>query len=59
MKRFDSAAIEQALRIALSAPVSEQREGVDMSRAAIAARVRELCDLSSLCLQLAGGGSGT
>lgn len=47
-------ACEQRLRLALNVELSElcDREGVDMSREAITTRVRELAEMSTLCLEL-------
>ncbi len=54
MRRSEELAIEERLRRALDAPLEEQRdERVDMTPAAITARIRDLCEMSSLCLDLA------
>ena len=46
--------LEQRLREALVADLAEIREGVDMSPRAITDRLRDACEMSSLCLALAG-----
>ncbi len=43
--------LEERLRAALTLEPSA-RDGVDMSAEAITARLRDLCELSSLCLEL-------
>jgi hypothetical protein len=45
--------IEARLRRALSGEPSEFREGVDMSAEAITARIKDLAEMSTLCLELA------
>ena len=51
MRRSETT-IEERLRAALTAEWSVVPEGVDMSAAAITQRLRELCEMSSLCLAL-------
>ena len=53
MTRHESS-LEQRLREALVADLAEIREGVDMSPRAITGRLRDACEMSSLCLALAG-----
>jgi hypothetical protein len=45
-------ALEARLRAALTFDDQPVRDGVDMSPDAITARVRDLCELSALCLEL-------
>ncbi len=48
----DRPSIEDRLRAALTCEVPASREGVDMSAEAITHRVREVAELSTLCLEL-------
>lgn len=52
MGASDLASVEARLRAALEAPL-EVREGVDMSPEAVTQRLRDACEMSSLCLSLA------
>lgn len=51
MTRRELTSVEARLRYALETP-APVREGVDMSAAAITGRLRDACELSSLCLAL-------
>jgi len=46
------ASVEDRLRAALEVDLGAIREGVDMSSEAVTARLLELGEISSLCLQL-------
>ena len=59
MKRSEAMSIEDRLRLALDCELTEIADGVDMSSAAITARLKELGALSSLCLELVAAGEGT
>jgi hypothetical protein len=51
--RSDATTVEDRLRVALSAPLESMRDGVDMSQAAITQRLRDACEMATLCLKLA------
>ncbi|CAN5807545.1 hypothetical protein BH11MYX3_BH11MYX3_44980 [soil metagenome] len=57
MSGDDPASVEARLRAALTTEVDESREGVDMSAEAITNRVREVAELSALCLELVAVGA--
>ncbi|HEY5927857.1 MAG TPA: hypothetical protein VIV11_39495 [Kofleriaceae bacterium] len=44
--------MEDRLRAALDVRLEDLHEGVDMSGEAVGRRVRELCEMSALCLEL-------
>ena len=53
MRSRDARPLEDRLRTALNIELTELREGVDMSAAAISHRLMELAEMSQLCLALA------
>lgn len=52
MSRASSDDVAARLRSALTLDFASLREGVDMSPDAVVARLREACELSTLCLAL-------
>jgi hypothetical protein len=56
VKRSEPTSIDDRLRLALDCELTEISEGVDMSSAAITARLKELGELSRLCLELVAVG---
>lgn len=56
MRRPDPSSVEARLRAALNAPLTDIREGVDMSEAAVTRRLSEACEMSSLALELVAVG---
>ena len=44
--------VEERLRAALTLDMTAMPHGVDMSPQAVAARLREACEMSSVCLEL-------
>ena len=53
MTRSERTTVAERLRSALDVELADLREGVDMSAAAVTSRIRELCEMSTLCLMLA------
>ena len=57
MTRREVTSVDERLRRALDVDLRDIREGVDMPPEALTARLREACDLSTLCLSLAQASS--
>jgi len=43
--------------MALNVELAAIRDGVDMSAAAVTSRIREACEMSTLCLELVAAGA--
>lgn len=52
MTRNESLTIDERLRLALTLSPPDRPDGVDMSPAAITGRLRDSCEMSTLCLAL-------
>ncbi len=59
MTRSDGSTVEQRLRTALNVDLDVFKDGVDMSAAAVTHRVREACEMSTLCLELVAAGANS
>ena len=57
MKRNEESSIEDRLRAALVPELPTTAEGVDMSPRAVADRLRDACEMSSLALDLVAAGA--